>query len=96
VVLCLVVLRLVVLRLVALCLVALRMVALRLVHLVALQMVLLVVLRKYIFFLWVVPLLVALSTQTVSRTRSFIRFSELNVLIIRYDKMVSHMMPHVH
>jgi hypothetical protein len=32
----------------------------------------------------------------LSRTRSFIRFSELNVLIIRYDKMVSHMMPHVH
>jgi hypothetical protein len=32
----------------------------------------------------------------LSRTCSFIRFSELNVLIIRYDKMVSHMMPHVH
>jgi hypothetical protein len=32
----------------------------------------------------------------LSWTRSFIRFSELNVLIIRYDKMVSHMMPHVH
>jgi hypothetical protein len=32
----------------------------------------------------------------LSRTSSFIRFSELEVLIIRYDKMVSHMMPHVH
>jgi hypothetical protein len=43
--------------------VALRMVVLRLVHLVVLQMVLLAVLHRYIFFLWVVPLLVALSTQ---------------------------------
>jgi hypothetical protein len=39
---------------------------------------------------WEVP------NWVVSRTRSFIRFSELEVLIIRYDKMVSHMMPHVH
>jgi hypothetical protein len=41
--------------------------------------------------------LLALAQYTLmSRTRSFIRFSELEVLIIRYDKMVSHMMPHVH
>jgi hypothetical protein len=32
----------------------------------------------------------------VSRTRSFIRFSELKSLSLSYDKMVSHMMPHVH
>jgi hypothetical protein len=44
--------------------VALCLVALRLVHLVALQTVLLAVLHRYILFLWVVPLLVALSTRT--------------------------------
>jgi hypothetical protein len=32
----------------------------------------------------------------VSRTRSFIRFSELKSLSLSYDKMASHMMPHVH
>jgi hypothetical protein len=32
----------------------------------------------------------------VSRTHSFIRFSELKSLSLSYDKMVSHMMPHVH
>jgi hypothetical protein len=34
--------------------------------------------------------------RMLSRTRSFIRFSELEALSLSYDKMVSHMTPHVH
>jgi hypothetical protein len=32
----------------------------------------------------------------LSRTHSFIRFSELKSLSLSYDKMVSHMIPYVH
>jgi hypothetical protein len=40
---------------------------------------------------------VRISWSTVLlRMRSFIWFSELKFLSLKYDKMVSHMMPHVH
>jgi hypothetical protein len=53
--------------------------------------------RNYdVYDLELLAIVNALDHWRLSRTCSFIRFSELEVLIIRYDKMVSHMRPHVH